>query len=385
MFQVHMRIAGMIALAGLMAGCSNHEAPAKEAESGAPIAVKTVPAASVEWPLEDVATGTVRARTATSISAKVMGYVREVRVGVGDRVREGQTLVVIEARDLDTAVDKVDAMRDEVASALPEAENGIAAARAQMDLAQATFKRMEELFQKKSISHQEYDEASARLASAKANHEMALSKRKQLLARAQQVEQERRSAEILRGHAEVKAPYAGTITARQAEPGTLATPGAPLLTVERAGAYRLEAQVQESLIGRIRQGQTVQVEMEALRRTFPARVGEIVPSVDAVSRAYTVKIDLPGAPDLRSGMFGRVRFATGARQVVTMPESALMERGQLQSVMVAEAGIARSRLITTGARRNGSVEVLSGLSAGDAVIMPVPAGLMDGAKVEARP
>jgi RND family efflux transporter MFP subunit len=314
-----------------------------------------------------------------------MGYVREVRARVGDRVAEGQTLVVIDSRDLETAVSKVDAMRDEVASALPEAENGIAAARAQMELAQATFRRMEDLFQKESISHQEYDEASARLAAAKANHQMALAKRDQLLARARQVDEERRSAEILRGHADVKAPYTGTITQRHAEPGTLATHHAPLLTIERAGSFRLEAQVDESLLGRINQGQTVQVEIQALHREFPARVGEVVPSVDAASRAYTIKIELPGAADLRSGMFGRARFATGARQVVAVPEGAVIARGQLQSVMVAEGGIARNRLITTGARRAGSVEVLSGLSAGERIIHPVPAGLSDGARVEARP
>lgn len=383
---MNLRISpAVLAAAALFsAACGKHEAPSREAAAVPPAHVRTVSAAQAEWPLEDQATGTVRARTAVSISAKVMGYVREVRAQAGDRVREGQTLVVIDARDMDTAVRKVDAMRDEVDSSLPEAENGIAAARAQLELAQVTFDRMSDLFGKKSISRQELDEASARLKAARAQHEMALSRRKQLSARLAQLQQERRSAEIMRSYAEVSAPYAGIVTARQAEPGTLATPGAPLLTIERAGVYRLEAQVEESRIALVRQGQQVQVDIDALGRTFPGRVSEIVPAVDPLSRAYTVKVDLPAAADLRSGMFGRARFPHGVKQVLALPATAVIERGQLQSVMVADQGFARTRLITTGARRDGAVEVLSGLTAGESIIHPAPTGLADGARVEVR-
>ena len=76
-----------------------------------------------------------------------------------------------------------------------------------------------------------------------------------------------------------------------------------------------------------------------------------MPAVDAASRTYTVKIDLPASPQLRSGMFGRALFAVGARPVLAVPAAAVIERGQLQSVMVAEDGAARTRLVTTGQRQ----------------------------------
>ena len=117
---------------------------------------------------------------------------------------------------------------------------------------------------------------------------------------------------------------------------------------------------------------------------FTARVSEIVPSVDAASRAYIVKIDLPAVPNLRSGMFGRARFPLGARKVVTIPPLAMVERGQLQSVFVVEDGVARTRLVTIGERGAAAVEVLSGLSEGEKLVSPVPAGLTDGARVEVR-
>jgi len=126
------------------------------------------------------------------------------------------------------------------------------------------------------------------------------------------------------------------------------------------------------------------VALEALDRKLNARVGEIVPSVDAASRSYIVKIDLPPLANLRSGMFGRAFFPLGARKVVTVPAGAVIERGQLQSVFVVEEGAARTRMVTTGKREPDAIEVLSGLSEGEKVVSPVPAGLSDGARVEVR-
>jgi RND family efflux transporter MFP subunit len=174
------------------------------------------------------------------------------------------------------------------------------------------------------------------------------------------------------------------VTAKSVEPGDLAAPGAPLLTVEREGAYRLEASVDESRLSLVKTGQTVDVALESLDRRFPAHVSEIVPAVDAASRSYIVKIDLPAMPNLRSGMFGRAFFPMGARKVVTIPPQALVERGQLQSVFAIEGGFARTRLVTTGQRGQSAVEVLSGLSEGEKVVSPVPSGLTDGARVEVR-
>jgi hypothetical protein len=116
-----------------------------------------------------------------------------------------------------------------------------------------------------------------------------------------------------------------------------------------------------------------------------ALVSEIVPAVDAASRAYVVKIDLPAVPAIRSGVFGRALFQLGSRSLLAIPAGAVTERGQLQSVLVADNGMARTRLITTGQKVKDRMEVLSGLTAGEKVIFPVPRGLSDGASVEVRP
>jgi RND family efflux transporter MFP subunit len=365
------------------AGCS--DGPRDDMASRTPpVAVRVVTVAEQQWPSIYEATGTVRARTSTVIAARLLGYVREVKVQAGDRVREGQLLVTLDARDLDVNSRRAEAALDEVRSSAPEADSAVTGAKAQLDLAQTTFNRMQDLWNKKSISNQEFDEASARLKSAQAAYEMARARRSQLDAQAARVQQEVRVTDVARSYAEIVAPFAGIVTAKSVDPGTLAQPGAPLLTIEREGAYRLEASVEESRLPAIRVGQPVSVVLNGLDRTFEARVSEIVPAVDAASRSYTVKIDLPAVPTLRSGAFGRALFSLGSRSPLTIPAAAVTERGQLQSVLVAENGVAHTRMITTGQKATDQMEVLSGLTAGEKVIYPVPPGLSDGAAITAE-
>jgi RND family efflux transporter MFP subunit len=379
------RLLLMIPLAFWITGCGGPERESKTATSAAPIALTTVTAAEQPWPAIYEAAGTVRARTSAVIAAKLMGYVREVKVQTGDRVREGQLLVTLDARDLDVNSRHAEAALEEVRSSMPEADGAVAGAKANLDLVQTTFNRMQDLFNKQSISNQEYDESSATLKAAQAAYQMAVAKRAQLDAQAARVQQDVRATEVARSYAEITAPFAGVVTAKTADPGTLAAPGTPLLTIEREGAYRLEASVEESHLAAIRVGQSVSVTLDGIDRTLEARVSEIVPAVDAVSRSYTVKIDLPNAPALRSGAFGRATFSLGSRVALSIPAAAVSERGQLQSVLVAENGIARTRLITAGSKNKDRIEVLSGITAGDKVIFPVPPGLGDGAAVEVRP
>ncbi|MCW5978306.1 MAG: efflux RND transporter periplasmic adaptor subunit [Bryobacteraceae bacterium] len=358
------------------------EPPAKTRAEAAPVRVQATAVEEREWQVLYEATGTVRARTAATLSSKVMGYVREVKAQVGDSVKAGQSLVVLDSRDLDVSNLQAQAGVNEARSAMAEVDNAIAAAQAQLELAQATFRRMKDLFDKKSISDQEFDEASARLKLAEANHEMARSKKTQLSEKIRQAEQALASTEIMRGYAEIKAPFNGRITEKSVEPGNLAAPGAPLLVVEQAGGYRFEASVEESRLPFVRLGQEVTVELDALGQRAPARVSEIVPAVDAASRTFIAKVNLPNLAGLKSGLFGRARFQAESRKALTIPREAVTVRGQMQSVFVVEGNRARARLVTLGQGREDQVEVLSGLAPGDQLVHPVPPALTDGAAVE---
>ncbi len=371
------------ALLAVTAGCGGrHSESARAADSGAPVKVGVTTAREESWPSFYEAVGTVRARSAAAVSAKVMGYVREVGFRVGDRVHQGQVLIELDARDLEAQWRQAQAALEEARSAVPEAESAVAAAKAGLELAQVTFRRMEDLFQKRSISNQEYDEARARLRQAQAQYEMAQARRRQLAARIRQAEQAVHAAEVVRGYARITAPFDGLVVEKNVEPGNLAAPGIALLVLEREGGYRFEAAVEESRLSMVRPRQTVRVKLDALGRELTGQVSEIVPAVDAAARSFTVKIDLPPVEGLRSGLFGRAVFEAGSRRAIVVPASAVSERGQLASVFVVEQGVVRTRLVSPGARRNAQVEILAGLNAGETVVAAVPPGLRDGARVE---
>ncbi len=380
MKRIYLVLPGLAALVS----CGGEAPKRVEAQDAAPVAVNTVLAQAKEWPSGYQATGTVRARTSAAISSKIMGYVQQVSVQVGDRVKQGQLLITIDSSDLEPNVRRAEAGRTEAQSAVPEADSAVAAAKANLDLAQTTFKRMEDLASKNSISRQEFDEVSARLKAAQANYDMARARRTQLDSRLAQAEQEVRSASVMRDYARIAAPFAGVVTAKSVEPGNLATPGGPLLTIEKEDGFRLETSVDESRLTSVKVGQTARVSIGTLGEELNARVSEVVPSIDPGSRTYTVKLDLPANPKIRSGVFGRALFQTGSRSAVTAPAAALVVRGQLQSVYGVEDGRARTRLVTVGARSKDAVEILSGLSAGEPLVAVIPSGLQDGSRLEVR-
>ena len=375
-----------LTLAVLLTGCGfGTEQASRPQPASAPVEVSARPAAQIELPEAYEATGTVRARVTTTLSARTMGRISEIRVQPGDSVKAGQVVAVLDARDLETASRQAKAARAEAQDALPEVESAVAASQAQLELAEATYRRMKQLLDDKSITPQEFDEAQARLKTARANHEMSLSKRRQIDARIRQADEGVAQTELQASFAQVTAPFAGMVIERRAEQGMLASPGTSIVVVEQSGAYRLEASVDESKLGRIRVGMPVRVGLDAFDKQLPARVGEIVPALDAGSHSFTVKIDLPGQPDLRSGLFGRAFFELGKRRTLVVPADALVTEGQVVRVYVAENGAAHGRLVTTGARSGDQLEILSGLSAGEMVIVHPPQALSDGARIEVRP
>lgn len=382
-----MRIAFLFAtmLAVVLSGCgSKPELKTGSEVSSAPVAVSIVTAAKTDWPSIYEATGTVHAKTTVQISARVMAYVRDVRVSAGDPVRAGQTLVTLDAQDLEARERQADAAQNEVRATAAEADQAIQSAKVNLELAQTTFRRMKELFDKRSLSNQEFDEASARVRAAQASFDMAQARRVQVSAKLAQTEQETRSAQIQRGYSLLASPVSGVVTAKNVEPGNLAVPGAALLTIEREGGYRFEAAVEESHLSAVRNGQSVNVTLDALAQPVTGTVTEIVPAVDPASRSGLVKIDLPGAPGIRSGLFGKASFSFGSRTTIVAPANAVSQRGQMSWVFVARNGRAEARIVTLGERRGDQAEVLSGLAPEERLIAPVPPSLADGSRIEVR-
>jgi RND family efflux transporter MFP subunit len=302
------------------------------------------------------AIGTVRAAQSAQLSSQVMGTITQVKVHEGDEVRRGELLLTIDAAQERSAYDGANA-------GLSASQQAIAAADADYALAEATMKRYQVLYEKKSVSPQEYDEVKTRLAAAKARRDAATASRLQAEAAASE-------ANTAIGFTKIRAPFDGLVVAKMANVGAIAAPGVPLLTIETSGQFRLEATVDESLISQVRLGETVPLVIDSLgAATFAGKVAQIVPMADPASRTFTVKIDLPVNPQTRSGMFGRARFARGERESILIPQAALLHRGQLDGVyVVGKDKIAHLRYVTLGKLSDNQIEILSGLENGERIV-----------------
>jgi RND family efflux transporter MFP subunit len=340
--------------------------------------VQTVQARVVESRQQDApitvrATGTLHAQESAAISAQVMGRIEQVLVHEGDSVQAGQTLVVLDDATLRASVDQAQA-------AVKAAENQQAAAQAEASLADSTLGRYKQLQAEKSVSPQEMDEVARRA-------EAAASRVDAVRAQTDAAKAQESGARSMRSYARLHAPFAGVITARLADPGTMAAPGVPLLQVDSNGLLQLQATIDESAIGSIRKGMKTSIAVDdAPNGEVAGTVAEIVPAADPESHSFLVKIDLAPSSMLHAGMYGSAEFATGNRQAIFVPRSAVVLRGSLSCVYVLDAnGIAQLRSITLGAPQGELVEVLSGVSAGEKLVdLPGDRDLA-GKRIEAQP
>ena len=364
------------------AACS-HDAPVRGGAQ-APIDVRVATAAVAAVPQTFEAGGVVTARMTAQMSPRIAAELRELTVQPGDRVRKGQTLAVLDDRDLAAnrarAHASVAAAQSGTASAGAQRES----AEAQLALARANHQRVEQLRARNSATPQELDRAIAELQRADAGVRAARARVDEASASLAAAQAAARSADATASYSTIAAPFDGLVTNRLLEPGNMAAPAIPLLTVETTDGFRLEVQVDAARARAIDVGDAVAIELDGQGEadTLSGRVVEVARAIDPGTHAFVVKIQLPAGTDVRSGMFARARFARGERNALVIPESAVVRRGQLSLVFVVDSTRrARMRAMTPGLRSGDSVEVLAGLQPGEAVVVNPPAPLVDGSQV----
>ncbi|HEY3497722.1 MAG TPA: efflux RND transporter periplasmic adaptor subunit [Polyangiaceae bacterium] len=328
-------------LVSLLWGCL--EQPAPQRPDGSRREVVVGEASRSSRPIVTEVVGTVRAVRSATIAPLISGTVAEVRVGLGSAVRAGDVLVRLSAEEVHARLEQ---------------------ARAASALAQREHERAESLRSKEVISSAEYDAAVSHFS----------------IARARQAE-----ASTVAGRAVLRAPFAGVITAKLANAGDTAMPGQPLLILEAPGALRLEARVPEAGSEGLQVGQTVPVRLEGLDHDVRGTVAELQPASDDATRTRLAKVDLSESSGLRAGRIGRLLLATGSSLAVSVPSGAVVRHGQLEGVFVVEAGTARLRLVRSGRMHEGRLDIASGLSGNERVVIDGAAELVDGERVQVRP
>ena len=297
-------------------------------------------------PVTEQASGTIRAKVETVISPVITATISTIAVRAGDEVKRGELLAKLDSRELQAKVDR--------------AHQAVVAAKANLSLAERDSDRIQRIFRADSgaVSKAELDRVQASVRTARA----------QLLA-AQRQEDEAKTA---LSYSTLAAPISGRVVERYADPGDTARQGEALLRLYDPDTLRLEASVRESVASKLTRGQSLTARVDALDQEFEATVDEIVPSADPGSRSFLVKVNLKGSSGLYPGMFGRLQIPLGQTQKIYIPPKGVTQVGQLHFVIVkTEQGPVR-RYVRLGARsREGKVQVISGLVAGEKILVPV--------------
>jgi RND family efflux transporter MFP subunit len=370
----------LILITALAAACST--APAEQPSAGPAIGVTVIAVAQGDWQSTVEAGGVVVSRETATISSRVVAPIARVLVRAGDRVKRGQTLVVLDAASLGAEAARAAGASLAADHASRAAASDLQAADAAVALATTTHTRIAALHSTRSATTQELDQAQAALTTAESRRAAAAARIAEAQAGTDAARAAGRVAAILAGYATLSAPFDGIVTNRLADPGSLAAPGAPLIVVEDTSSFRLEIRIDAARAPLVRLNQTLAVRLDGAADApwLDGRVIEIS-RIDPNAHSFAVKVALPATAGVRSGLFGRAKLAGATRRVLSVPAAAVLERGQLSYVFVATHGVARLRAISPGGSSEGRTEILDGLIAGESVIVSPPESLRDGAAI----
>lgn len=302
--------------------------------------------------------GKIQATNSADLSTRMMGYVNNVHVKVGDKVSKGQLLVSINNTDLQAKRAQVNA--------------GIAEATAAYNNAQKDYNRFKNLFAGNSASQKEMDDMTANFEMAKARLESANQMKNEINAQF--------------AYSNITAPFNGTITSKTVEVGDMANPGMPLISMETPGSFEVIAMVPETEISEIKNGTNVDVLVKSINQTIKGKVTEVSTSAKNTGGQYLVKIALEKTETkILSGMFTTVQFPVERKaktELVLIPTEAIVNNGQLTGVYtVSQSNTAMLRWLRLGRTFGNQVEVLSGLNAEEAYIVSADGKLFNGAKI----
>lgn len=308
------------------------------------------------------ASGKVEAVQNANLSTRMMGFVNNIPVNVGDKVSKGQLLISINSADISAKKAQVDASITEATAAFNNAEKD--------------YNRFTALFKDNSASQKEMDDISANYEMAKARLEAANQMKNQV------------NAQL--SYSNIKAPFSGVITGKFVNKGDMANPGIPLISMETPGKYQIISMIPESEITSIKKGTEVTVTIKSTNQLISGKVIEVSTSAKNTGGQYLVKVLLDKTNvKLLSGMFTSVQFpivkiadSKNETSLVLVPQSALIQQGQLTGVYtIGNENVAILRWLRIGKTFDNQVEILSGLSADEQYIVSADGKLYNGAKV----
>lgn len=305
------------------------------------------------------ASGQIEASQFANISTRHMGYISQIFVKVGDKVKKGQPLIHVNNADMEAR--KAQAMA------------GLNQAQARFSIAEKDYNRFTILFEQNSASQKEFDDIKTQYDVAGAQVESA----RQML----------NEVEAMLSYSNIKAPFKGVVTSKSVNVGDMANPGQLLLSLETPGSFVANVMVPETEISNVQTNDTVTVYLKSSGGTMTGTVSEVSTSSQHTGGQYMVKIQLSeasGTP-LYSGMFVSTLFSTNSNSTnnqLLIPKSVLIKKGELQGVYtVSSSNTAILRWLKLGRSMGDQIEVLSGISEGEQYIVSADGKLYNGVNI----
>ncbi len=315
------------------------------------------------------------------VMAKVAGYVKNIYVDVGDRVGQGQLLAVLEVPEMTDDVERAEAGRQRYNAEFERAKDELRRAQSAHEITHLSYTRLASVFRDKPglVAQQEVDDARGRDLVAEAQVSAAKSA---LAAAEQQIrasDADVKKSKTLMAYTRVVAPFAGVVTKRFADTGSMIQAGTasqiqarPLVTLSENSLLRLILPVPESAAPMIREGSTVGVRVPSLDRTFPGRVARFAKSVDMATRTMETEVDVPNPGlVLIPGMFAEATLTLAEhKDALAVPVTSVAEIEKDPWVMVVNGdNLLERREITVGLETANNVEVTNGLKENEAVVI----------------
>ncbi len=320
-------------------GKSNSYAGVPKTETPVQVSAVTIEPKTIDAVM--TAAGALNSKNTSVLSSKIMGKVVASTVNEGDYVSQGKLLLRIESGEISAQVYQ---------------------AQAAYNNAKLQYDRIKSLYDEQAATRMEMDQATLGIESAKAGLN---------------------AAKAMESYTIITAPITGRVMEKKINLGEMALPGQPLLKIEDNRNLRLEVTVKEQDLRFIKQGERVTVRIDAMPgKEINARIAQVVPSADMRTHSFVVKVDIPADKGLITGMYGKAYFNTGKREAVLVPRSAVVTLSGLSGVYLVSAdGNAVFQMVQLGEEQGDFIEAVTGLKAGDKVIVSKQAASIDGKKV----
>ncbi len=348
----------------LISACSSKENKEKlSAEKPAPILVK------IASPSENISneysiSGQVEASQTANISTRVMGYITRLSVKVGDHVSSGQIIATISNSDLLAKRAQTEAQINEAEAALQNAKKD--------------YDRFTTLYKQQSATAKELDNITLQYSAMKAKVEAA--------------KQMRNEVNAMLAYTSLTAPFSGVVTQKMADAGNMANPGMPIVTIEQTGSYQISANVPETEINQLKQGENVKVTIKSIDRSFEGKITQINPSSQFTGGQYIIKIGISenDKKGLYAGMYANIIINSPGKSdakaaengAVLVPVSCIVNKEQLTGLYtISTDNTALLRWVRLGKQFGNQVEVLTGLNKNEPYILEAQGNLYNSAPV----